>query len=87
MRLYLSERYDLHRVRIPGKRIALPLKDDHICTRQIRLCIRKDYAALALPTETRIRKHADYENTIYIHIGYRDMLTLSNGNVYGHWAA
>lgn len=69
--------------RIPGKRIALPLKDDHICTRQIRLCIRKDYAALALPTETRIRKHADYENTIYIHIGYRDMLTLSNGNVYG----
>ena len=58
--------------RIPGKRIALPLKDDHICTRQIRLCIRKDYAALALPTETRIRKHADYENTIYIHIGYRD---------------
>ena len=69
--------------RIPGKRIALPLKDDHTCTRQIRLCIRKDYAALALPTEARIRKHADYENTIYIHIGYRDMLTLSNGNVYG----
>lgn len=69
--------------RIPGKRIALPLKDDHICTRQIRLCIRNDHAALALPVEAKIRKHADYENTVYVHIGYQDMLTLSNGNVYG----
>lgn len=69
--------------RIPGKRIALPLKDDHTCARQIRLCIRHDHAALALPVETKIRTHADYESTVYVHIGYQDMLTLSNGNVYG----
>ncbi|MDE7477554.1 MAG: transposase [Lachnospiraceae bacterium] len=69
--------------RKPGQRVALPLKDDHICSRQIRLCIKKDYAALAIPVETKIRKHKDYSNTVYIHIGYQDMFTLSNGNIYG----
>lgn len=69
--------------RTPGQRMAIPLKDDHICNRQIRLCIRKDYAALAIPVETKIRKREDYSSTVYIHIGYRDMFTLSNGNVYG----
>ena len=44
---------------------------------QKRLC------SLALPVETKIRKHGDYNNTIYVHIGYRDMFTLSNGNIYG----
>lgn len=69
--------------RTSGRRIEIPLKDKNICKRQIRFCIRKDYAALALPVETKIRKHGDYNNTIYVHIGYRDMFTLLNGNIYG----
>ncbi len=69
--------------RTPKQRIELPLKDSNICKRQIRICIRKDYAALALPVEAKIKKHQDYGNTVYIHIGYQDMFTLSNGNVYG----
>lgn len=69
--------------RKPGKRLEIPLKDGNVCNRQIRLCIRKEDVALALPVETKIRKHVDYHNTVYVHIGYRDMFTLSNGNVYG----
>jgi len=69
--------------RTPGRRIQIPLKDGNICKRQIRFCIRKNDVALALPVETKIKKHADYNNTIYVHIGYQDMFTLSNGNVYG----
>ncbi len=69
--------------RTAGQRIPLPLKDDRICDRQIRICIKKDYAALAIPVETKIRKHKDYGSTVYIHIGYQDMFTLSNGHVYG----
>lgn len=69
--------------RLSGKRVRLPLKDDMICSRQIRLHIREDDAALALPVEAKIKKHKDYCNTLYIHIGYQDMFTLSNGNIYG----
>ncbi len=69
--------------RVPGRRMKIPLKDGNICKRQIRLCIKKDYVALALPVETKIKIHTDYNNTIYVHIGYQDMFTLSNGNVYG----
>lgn len=69
--------------RTAGQRIPLPLKDDHICDRQIRICLKEDSVALALPVETKVRKHKDYDGTIYIHIGYQDMFTLSNGNVYG----
>lgn len=69
--------------RTPKQRIELPLRDSNICRRQIRLCIRQNYAVLALPVEVKIKKHKDYSKTIYIHIGYQDMFTLSNGNVYG----
>lgn len=69
--------------RTPGRRMEIPLKDGNICRRQIRLCIRKDHVALALPVETKIKKHTDYNNTVYVHIGYQDMFTLSNGNIYG----
>lgn len=69
--------------RTAGQRIPLPLKDAHICDRQIRICLKEDYAALALPVEAKVRKHRDYDGTVYIHIGYQDMFTLSNGNVYG----
>ena len=45
--------------------------------------IGENYAALALPVEAKIKKHTDYDNTVYVHIGYHDMFTLSNGNIYG----
>lgn len=69
--------------RVPRKRIPIPLRDSRTFDRQIQVHIREDSVALAVPVEARIRKHADYTNTVYIHIGYRDMFTLSNGNIYG----
>ena len=69
--------------RTPGRRLEIPLTDNNVCKRQIRLCIRENYAALALPVEAKIKKHTDYDNTVYVHIGYHDMFTLSNGNIYG----
>jgi len=69
--------------RIPRKRIAIPLKDSRTFDRQIQVHIKENYVALAAPVEAKVRKHADYTNTVYIHIGYRDMFTLSNGNIYG----
>lgn len=69
--------------RTPRKRISIPLKDDRTFDRQIQVHIKQDFVALAVPVETKIRKHKDYVNTIYAHIGNKDMLTLSNGNIYG----
>ena len=69
--------------RVPRKRIPIPLKDDRTFDRQIQIHIKRDYAALAVPIEAKIRKRKDYVNTVYAYIGSRDMLTLSNGNIYG----
>lgn len=69
--------------RVRRNRVSLPLKDDKECDRQIRICIRRDDAAIALPVNVRKRKHVDFQNTIFVHLGYRDMFTLSSGNVYG----
>lgn len=69
--------------RTPRKRVILPLKDKKTSTRQLRVCIRAGYAVIAVPTEVKKRKHEDYQNTIYIHLGYQNMCTLSSGNVYG----
>ncbi len=69
--------------RVRRNRIRLPLKDDRECDRQIRICIRKNDAAIALPVNVRKRKHEDFQNTIFVHLGYRDMCTLSDGTVYG----
>lgn len=69
--------------RIPRKRVILPLKDSKITTRQIRVCIKTNYAVIAIPTEVKKQKHEDYQNTVYIHIGYQAMCTLSSGSVYG----
>lgn len=69
--------------RMPRKRISIPLKDDRMFDRQIQVHIKQDFVALAVPVETKIRKHRDYVNTVYAHIGSKDMLTLSNGNIYG----
>lgn len=69
--------------RVPRKRIPIPLKDDRTFDRQIQIHIKENSVVLAVPVETRIRKHDDYTNTVYVHIGYQDMFTLSNGNIYG----
>ncbi|MDE7477365.1 MAG: transposase [Lachnospiraceae bacterium] len=69
--------------RIPRKRVSIPLKDDRTFDRQIQVQIKENYVALAVPVETKIKKHDDYTNTVYIYIGYQDMFTLSNGNIYG----
>ncbi len=69
--------------RVPRKREAIPLKDSRTFDRQIQVHIKDNYVALAVPVEAKIKKHADYTNTVYVHIGYKDMFTLSNGNIYG----
>lgn len=69
--------------RVSQKRVALPLRDNRTTRRQIRVCLRENYAAIAIPVDVRKRFHADFQNSIYVHLGYQDMCTLSNGNVYG----
>lgn len=69
--------------RIPRRRVRLPLKDQKTSTRQLRICIKADYALIAIPTEVKKWKHEDYQNTIYLHLGYQNMCTLSSGTIYG----
>ncbi len=69
--------------RTPRKRIPIPLRDDRTFDRQIQIHIKNDFVALAIPIEAKVKKHDDYINTVYIHVGYQDMFTLSNGRVYG----
>lgn len=69
--------------RVPRKRISIPLKDDRTFDRQIQVQIKDGYAAFAVPVETKIKKHDEYTNTVYIYIGYKDMFTLSTGVIYG----
>ncbi|MGN0613858.1 MAG: zinc ribbon domain-containing protein [Porcipelethomonas sp.] len=69
--------------RVDRKRVFIPLKDATPCKRQLNVIIMDDYIKIAVPTEKEIISHPDYDNTVYIHIGYKDMVTLSNGNVYG----
>lgn len=69
--------------RIPRRRIVLPLKDNKTSARQLRICIKSDHALIAIPTETKQQKHKDFQNTIYVHLGYKTMCTLSSGNIYG----
>ena len=69
--------------RTPRKRISIPLKDSRQFDRQIQIHIREGYAALAVPVEAKIKEHNGYVETVYIHIGRVDMLTLSNGHIYG----
>ncbi len=69
--------------RTPRKRISIPLKDEREFDRQIRIQIRNEDVVLAVPVEVKIRSHNDYCHTIYAYIGRTDMITLSNGAVYG----
>lgn len=65
------------------RRVELPLKDRKTCSRQIRVCIRENHADIAIPLETHPREHEDFRNTLYVHLGYSCMCTLSSGNAYG----
>ena len=59
------------------------MKDKKTSSRQIRIHIKNDHAEIAIPSEVKRRKHEDYQNIVYIHLGYQNMCTLSSGNVYG----
>lgn len=69
--------------RIPRKRVFIPLKDNRVFDRQILITMQGNTALLYVPIETKVKHHEDYQGTVYMHIGNRDMLTLSNGNIYG----
>lgn len=69
--------------RIPRQRVRLPLKDNKVSNRQIRVCIKENYAVIAIPAEVKKKEHKDFQNIIYVHLGYSNMLTLSSGNIYG----
>lgn len=69
--------------RTPRRRVPIPMKDSRTFDRQLQVCIREDSIALGAPVDKAVRRHADYVGTVYIHIGNRDMFTLSNGHIYG----
>lgn len=69
--------------RIPRKRVMLPLKDSKTSTRQIRVCVKENSAMIAILAESKQKRHRNFKNTIYVHLGYQNMCTLSSGNVYG----
>lgn len=68
--------------RTKQKRVVLPLRDNRTSRQQLRICERDNYAAIAIPVDVRKRRHADYQGTIYVHFGYRNICTLSSGAVY-----
>ena len=69
--------------RVDRHRVFIPLKDDTPFNRQITVTIESDCAVFAVPITMDKVIHEDYINTIFVHIGYADMCTLSNGNIYG----
>lgn len=69
--------------RIPRHRIFVPLKNNEQYDRQILFILGEKSAALHIPVETKIKKHGDYTNTAFMHIGNTAMFTLSDGTVYG----
>lgn len=69
--------------RTPRKRVAVPLKDNQIFDRQLQIFLNDNSLTVAVPVEAKIKQHIDYVNTVYIHIGNKDMFTLANGNLYG----
>ena len=69
--------------RVPRQRIAVPLKDACIFDRQILVKICADHVEIDVPVERKPKSHPDYVNAVYAHIGSRNMITLSNGHIYG----
>lgn len=69
--------------RVDRKRVFIPLKDATPFKRQLNIIVMENYIKIAVPIDKELDIHHDYCNTIYAHIGYKDMITLSNGAVYG----
>ena len=69
--------------RQPRKRICIPLRDSNTSSRQLHIVLKGDIAVIAMPVDVIARKSPDAHSIIYAYIGYKDMLTLSNGHVYG----
>ena len=69
--------------RTPRSRVFIAVKGIADANRQLRIIIRENSVKIVFPVDVEARKRKDYTNTVYAYIGYSDMLTLSNGNVYG----
>ena len=69
--------------RTKRQRVFLPLRDDKTADRQIQIHLHEKSVAIAIPLEKKINIHPDYQGNVYVHIGYRDLFTLSNGHRYG----
>ena len=70
--------------RVPRKRIAIPLKDERTFDRQIQVQIRENNVALAVPTETKIKRHDDYQNTLlYLHRISGYVYLIQRSDLYG----
>ena len=69
--------------RIPRKRIMVELKDNDVHTRQLRVFVEEEHIKIYAPVDVEVKQHTDYINTVYLHIGFGNMLTSSDGNVYG----
>ncbi len=69
--------------RTPRRRMFVPLKNNERYGRQILFLLGENSATLYIPVETGIKKHRDYTNTVFMHIGNETMFTLSDGAVYG----
>lgn len=69
--------------RVSRKRVFIPIKGDWKPDRQLRIIIRENDVKIGFPVDVAARIRKDYTNTVYAYIGYSDMLTLSNGNIYG----
>jgi len=74
--IYLASRVRLHR-------IYIPLKDNQISARQIKICILDNSIDIHIPIDVEVCESEYFKGTIYAHIGYLDAITLSNGHVYG----
>lgn len=69
--------------RVPRRRIAIPMRDGREFDRQLLVKIRDGHIEVNAPVETKVKVHRDYTNDVFAYIGYTDMLTLSDGSVYG----
>ncbi|MDO4167981.1 MAG: hypothetical protein Q4D32_11320 [Eubacteriales bacterium] len=82
-RLLLWERGIYLVSRIPKRRVFVPLGNNEQYDRQILFIFGKTGVVLHIPVETKIKKHGDYTNIVFMYIENKAMFTLSDGTVYG----
>ncbi len=68
-----------------GQRVFVPLTDGNTYDRQlyVRLDFEERNLKIAIPIETRVRRHTDYQNEIGLAIGMKAMFVTDQGAVYG----